>query len=400
MATRATTKKTTTRATSKTEVKVHNAITVDTKNPLPQILGSSTFTDTGGHEYYPFFAPNDNLFRTLLELRLLSPTHDACIEDKTFYTVGDGLQVQEQDFPTDFDKKLNGKRQTIDDILKAIAESYFQDGNKFIEVVRLDIDGTKYVHVYPHNNMDCRLQERKDGEDPTHVLRSRQFRRDGFYSVKDVDRDKVKRIPLFQDDAEDSEVWVKGKNGEERTMFLIKNEMQGIDHYGMPSYYSGLLNILLEHRATSFNLDNFDNNMFLAGLLFIQGAMSGVEEKKLLTSLKKMYTGQGKGMRVLPLSSESGLQDSKFHPFNNRNEGHFMEFDKHNIDKIITAHKWSKDLMDMKEGSGLGKGGEFLKQLFRIKFRTVISPVQQNLVNNFVFPLMQIIDEWIGRAHV
>lgn len=97
---------------------------------------------------------------------------------------------------------------------------------------------------------------------------------------------------------------------------------------------------------------------------------------------------------MLPFVSEGGLQDCKFVPFTQKQEGGFMEFDRHNIDKIISANGWSKDLMDLKENSGLGKGGAFIKNLFEIKFRTSISPVQRIVMNNFVFPLMQIIDEW------
>ena len=73
-----------------------------------------------------------------------------------------------------------------------------------------------------------------------------------------------------------------------------------------------------------------------------------------------------------------------------------MEFDSHNTDKIISSHGWSRVLMDLKEGASLGKGGEFIKQLFLIKFQTQILPPQQLVLNNFIFPLMMIIDEWKG----
>jgi hypothetical protein len=380
-----------TRATK--QVTVHNAIKLDSNNPVPITFGGHAFTDMDGYSYYPFFAPDDNLFRSLLEARLLSPTQSNCLNDKIFYSIGDGLQVQDQEFPTEFDKRMNGKRQTIDDILKAVFDSFYQDGNKFIEVVRTEIGNERFVHAYPHNNMDCRFEVRKDGQDPTHVLRSKKFRRDGYFTW--TKEEKPVRIPLWRDDAaDDKEIWLKDKKGVERTMFAVKNEVQGVDFYGLPSNFSGLHNVVLEWRATRFNLDNFENNMFLAGLLFIQGAMSKTEEKKFLQNLKKMYTGEGKGQRILPISSEAGLTDTKFVPFNSTQEGHFMDFDKHNIDKIISANTWSKDLMDLKETSGLGKGGEYLKQLFKIKFRTAISPVQQVVMNNFIFPLMQIIDEW------
>lgn len=380
----------------KKNIKVLNTIKLDRQNPVPIYFGSDTFTDLGGNSYHPFFAPDDNLFRTLLEARLCSPTQSNCINDKVFYSVGDGLQVQNaKEFPTAFDKRMNGKRQTLDDILIAVFQSLYQDGNKFIEVVRTTVGDDKFVHVYPHNNMDCRLEMKKDGSDPTHVIRSKNFRQNGIYTLSK--EDKPVRIPLWRDDAvNDSEIWKKDGKNTERTMFLIKNEVEGIDFYGMPSNFSGLTNVVLEWKATGFNLDNFENNMFLSGMLFVQGAMSPDEEKKFLRKLKNLYTGEGRGQRILPFISEAGLNDTKFVPFTSKQEGGFMEFDKHNMDKIISANGWSKDLMDLKENSGLGKGGEFIKQLFQIKFRTSISPVQKIVLNNFIFPLMQIIDEWKG----
>jgi hypothetical protein len=381
-------------AAKKNQVKVHNAVRMDADSgPLPVTFGGQAFTDFGNVSYYPFFAPNDNLFRTLLEARLLSPTQSNCINDKVFYSVGDGLEVQDAEFPKEFDKRINGNRQTIDDVAIAVFDSLYQDGNKFIEVVRTKIGKDRIVHAYPHKNMDCRLEERKDGGDPTHVLRSKEFRHDGFFTWGNDN--KPIRIPLWRDDAaSDSEIWLKqGKT--ERTMFHIKNEVQGVEYYGLPSNFAGFQNVVLEWKSTRFNLDNFENNMFLGGVLFVEGGLSPDEEKKFLRNLKKMYTGEGRGQRILPISSEQG-KTGKFEPFNKTQEGHFMEFDAHNIDKIISANGWSKDLMDLKESSGLGKGGEFIKQLFQIKYRTSISPMQKIVINNFIFPLMQIIDDWKG----
>jgi hypothetical protein len=384
---------------SKTGTKYHNSVAMDAARdiPLPVSLTGQAFTSIEGFSYYPFFAPDDNLFRTLLTLRLLSPTLSNCIGDKTFYSVGDGLQVQDQDFPTDFDKKINGKNQTIDDVLKAVFESLWQDGNKFIEVVLAKIGGQTYIHVYPHNNMDCRFEAPQDGGDPTHVIRSKKFRRDGIYTFQK--EEKGIRIPIWTDNIlADYEVWEPDANKPNvlRTMLVIRNEIQGIDYYGLPTNFAGFCQALLEYNVAQFNIDEFDNNMFLAGVLAIMGQVSDTEGKKLLADIKKTHIGKGKQRRVFVVSSEQGINDTKFTPFTQTHEGHFVEFDKHNEGKIISANGWSKDLLDLNQSSGLGKGGAYLAQLFKIKFRTVIKPAQQTVLNNFIFPLMKIIDEFKG----
>jgi hypothetical protein len=381
----------------KTENRHENSSDFDPEIALPIDFTGRAFTSIGSGNYYPFFAPSDTLFRKLLTLRLLSPTQSNCINDKTLYSIGAGLQVMDQDFPEKFDKKINGKRQTIDDVLKGVFESYWQDGNDFIEVVRTEVAGEKYVHVYKHNNLDCRFAEPDDGEDPIHVIRSKEFRRDGILTFK-KDVNPIK-IPIWTDNpVDESEIWLTDPNNpmKTRTMLVVRNEIQGIDHYGLPSNFAGFIQAYLEYNVARFNLDNFENNMFLAGVLSIMGQVSESEAKKLLTDIRKTYMGKGKQRRILTISSEQGINDTKFIPFTQTNEGHFVEFDKHNEGKIIGANSWSKELLDMHDKSGLGKGGDYLAQLFKRKFHTTIIPAQQTVLNNFIFPLMQIIDEYKG----
>lgn len=381
--------------TNRGGVKVHNNVKLDNDNPLPIYFDNNSFVSIGGHPYLPFFAPDDNHFERFLTIRLLSITQGSCIGDKTLYGAGAGLNVMDQKFPAAFDKKINARRQTIDDILKLAFDAYWQDGNVFIEVVRSEFGGDKFVHLYVHNNLDCRLEEPKDGGDPTHALRSREFRRSGILTTTE----RAVRIPLWTDMAiDESMIWQRDEKNRnvQRTMLHIKNTLNGIDGYGLPSNFAGINSSMLEYKATRFNLDNFDNNMFLGGLLAIQGNMSQEEEKRLYRNLRKMYTGEGTFGRILPISSETGITDTKFIPFTATHEGHFIELDKRNEEKIILANQWSKELLDMKNQSGLGKGGGYLKELFKIKYKTVIKPAQDLMMFNFIEPLMSIIDEWKG----
>lgn len=379
--------------------KVHDVVRYETRKALPITFNSQDYyAPQTGLAYHPFLPPDDNLFKQLLELRLLSVTQMNCINDKTFYSIGAGLQVQNQEFPKNFDKKINAKRQLIDDVLKSIFESNYQDGNKFVEISVVKI-GRRYpkiyVYAYPHNNLDIRLKSEPDTFEVKKVLRSREFRRDGIIGLNE--KEPPLEIPLWTDSPiSKDDVWMTDKNGVMRTMLHIKNEIQGIEPYGLPTNFSGMAQALLEHKVGKFNLDNFDNNMFLAGILSIMGQTSTEEGQKLLSDIRKGYIGEGKAQRIFVVSSEAGLNDTKFTPFQQNHEGHFVEFDKHNEGKIVSANQWSRELLDMQENSGLGKGGAYLAQLFQRKYRTVIAPVQQNIMNNFVFPMMQIIDEFQG----
>lgn len=394
----------TTRATSAVSKarKRENKIDFDGEDPamLPISIGGSSFSTTGGFNYIPFLGNQDNLFRRLLELRLCSVTQGNCIKDKAFYSVGGGLQVKDQEnFPPDFDKKINGKNQTIDDILKSIFESFYQDGNKFIEIVRQTFAGSKYVSAYPHNNMDCRFEENKEGGDPEYVIISKELRRDGIYNYSE--KNKPRRVPLWSDSPlKKLSAWQKDESDPniERTIIHIKDAVEGVDCYGLPANYAGSRNAWIEFCIAQFHIDEFDNNLFLSGLLMLQGSHTEEEEIEITNRLLSMYTKKkgGKARRIMAVSSESGIENSKFVPLNEKFEGHFVEFDKRNEDKIISANQWSKSLLDMNDAAGLGKGGSFLATLFKTKFATIIQPSQQNVLNNFIFPLMGIIDEWKG----
>jgi hypothetical protein len=290
--------------TGETDDHRENSYDFDPEIALPIDFSGKAFTSYKHGGYYPFFAPNDTLFQKLLTLRLLSPTQANCINDKTFYTVGAGLQVTDQEFPKDFDKKINGKGQTIDTVLKAIAESYYQDGNDFIEVVRTEIAGEKYVHVYKHNNLECRFAEPKEGDEPTHVIRSREFRNEGLLTFKEDAKPIM--IPIWTDNPlSEEDVWMEDPNkpGVFRTMLVVKNEIQGVDYYGLPSNFAGFIQAYLEYNVARFNLDNFENNMFLAGVLTIMGQVSQPEANKLLKDIRRTFMGKGKQRRIFTASS-------------------------------------------------------------------------------------------------
>jgi len=369
-------------------IKIHNAAGVRTALPID--FNGSAFTTFGDSKYIPFFAPDDNTFTTLLEARLLSTTHSACIGDKSLYALGEGLHVQDEDLPIELNGNMNSKRESINDILKDAFENIYTDGNKFIEVTRTKLSGKYFIHVHAHNNMDCRFEDNGD-DDPIAVLRSKQFRNAGILSL-----DKPIRIPLWSDDSlRAKSAWVKDTKHRnvERTIIHLKNRISGIDPYGLPSFYAGLLQVMLEYKVARFNMDNFDNNMFLGGLLYIQGNLSDAEEKRLTKNIRDMYSGDGKQNRILTLSSENEIKDTKFVPFTQTHEGHFIEFDKRNEEKIIAAHQWSKDLLDLKNQSGLGKGGDYLKNLFKMKYQTIIKPTQDMVMKNFLHPLFSIMDD-------
>ena len=376
---------------------VSNELTLDANNPIPFEYGGSSFTSINGTRYVPFFSPNDNFFSTLLEARLLSVTQNACITTKRDYTVGEGWQISNLKDGQAIDKNfeawaaaVNNKNESLNKLIGKLAGNDLTFGNAFVEIVRGTAGGRKFIKVYLHSCLECRLAN-PDAEDICRsVIVSKKFKEQGIW----YGSGNSTEIPLY-DPLRPAASWKKdGKV--ERTMLHLKNEYEGYEYYGMPSNVSCLPQQVLEYETVRYNLDNLENNMQPGGVVVLQGNLTNGEANKLGRQLIKTHTGRGKRGRWVVLSSEQGINDSKIEKFNMQQDGSFLEMDRANQEKIILANQWDALLAGMQTGSALGKGNSYILSLFRIKYQTVIKPLQAKIVEGFLNPLLKIADEWQG----
>ncbi len=71
--------------------RVSNVAKIDPKDPIPFEYGGNTFSWIHQAAYLPFLPPLDNYGQNLLEARLLSTTHNACVRTKKDYCAGAGF---------------------------------------------------------------------------------------------------------------------------------------------------------------------------------------------------------------------------------------------------------------------------------------------------------------------
>src|SRR5687767_1842572 len=74
------------------KVSASNIAKVDPNNPIPFEHGGKAFSYVHSTEYIPFLTPRDNFGLHLLEARMLSTTHNACVTTKRNYCAGNGFQ--------------------------------------------------------------------------------------------------------------------------------------------------------------------------------------------------------------------------------------------------------------------------------------------------------------------
>lgn len=378
-------------------------VKLNAKSPVPMEYGNTGLTGFSGSRYIPFLDGSNSFAKTLLELRILSVTHNACINTKTSYTIGEGLQItnmaegQTDEKFVEFFKHMNNRKENGNKVLRKIIEGYLAYGNKPIEVVRFSIKGRKFLYIYPKNFLDCRLSWPNENNESTHVLVSKKFRK-GVISFGGKDQEEMKEIPIYKAGPGDKKrYWLKDGNVE-RTMIWFKNDFDGYDHYGLPSAISSISYQKLEYDNVRFNLDNIENNMVLGGAIFLTGQLSQTEANKIGSDIVRKHTGSGKRGRIAVYASEAGVSDAKWVPFDTRKEGSYIEQDDKVQDKIILAHEWDPVLAGMQTKNAIGKGGGYLEEIYNQKLQTVILPLQNKLLEEVWGPIIEIADEWLGTS--
>lgn len=384
---------------------VSNAVRLDPKNPIPfePTGGSEAFGFSGrNNRYLPFLAPKDNFFQLLFEAKLLSPTNNACVNAKALFCNGNGFIFSEDDEEEvikqfkEWSKRVNNKGQSFSRVMKSIFNNHFTVGNNFLEIIRGKIGSDKFVKIINRSFLDCRLSEPNEDDICEYVFISKYFRKRNSWNL---DENKAVKLPIYYGQDLSRFKWHKeGKQGTEHCIIHLKNEVSGYDYYGMPENVASLPWQILEYKGARYNLDNFDNNLVIGGVVFINGNLSDEEAKKAGKDIIFTHTGDGKRGRWAVVSgqnidaSKSGIQS-----FDISQDGSFLEMDENAESKIINSNNWDAALFGNHETTGLGNGGfAYLNAIYEIKKKTVIKPTQKQIKEDLFEPLFKIHDNWCG----
>jgi hypothetical protein len=212
---------------------------------------------------------------------------------------------------------------------------------------------------------------------------------------------KARQIPLWSDNLLDkNKAWVKNDNGTESTMLHFKNDVSGIDYYGLPASFASYIDQLLEYSHSQFDKDNLDNNMILGGVIVFKSAMTKEEAQAQATEILMTHTGEGKTGRIAVISSENGIEDFQFTPYTTTKEGSFLEADKKAKGKIIEAHGWDSLLAGTDATGALSKGSGYVRAIWDVKEALVLNPLRDRIIENVVIPITKIWAEIFGNKDV
>ena len=390
-----------------------NEVRHDPYQPIPLELENIFGFDPGGKKYIPFFAGNDNFYGfnnfliNILNARLQSTTTDLCIATKVDYTLGDGIysaSSKEDKRFEEFKRRVNNDGETFNDVLRKVIDHFYTFGNVPIEIVRTEVAGKRFLYVYATNPLVARKAWPDSLNHSNGMIISRWFMKRGAMNLTYKFSDPIPFYRTGTNAVARKKCWVADKtdnqdnpipNGTFRTSLWIKRTMPGYDHYGIPSWLSSKIFGMLEYGGAQFNLDNLDNNMVIGGMLVLAGSMTDDEIKDQGRRINRQFIGKGKGGKVVVVGSEGNVESSKYTPFNTHKEGSYVELDEKATRKIIMAHQWHPALLGDEKGS-LGKGGSYVNEIYQQKVKTVIKPLHRIIKDQFLTPLCEIADEWLG----
>lgn len=389
---------------AKYQLIINNRIKLDENKALPINFNGNLFsTASGKTKYIPFFGAEDNWANILLEARLTSSTQNACISSISQSLIGDGLKVKNDETPNGewvtWCNSVNNRRQNINRFLIAVGDGERTYGNQFIQITRGSFKGKKFLRLNNRSMLYCRLAEKDIDTEFQKVLISKKFSGKGLmYHIPEGD---LEVIPIWSPNLFDQKkVWKRDSNGLEHTMLHFKNEVSGIDYYGVPASISGLYHQILEYSAARFNIDNFENNMILGGMLIMKSGMSPQEAQRIAREILITHVGEGKTGRIIVVASENGAEDVQFVPFNTQREGSYIDADKRWEEKIITANGWDSVLAGINRSSNFGNGSQYIRSIWDTKEATLLAPYRSNMIDDVVKPIAEIWADWFGVKQV
>jgi hypothetical protein len=387
---------------SRRYVVIQNKLSLDPVEPVPINFSGDSFQYARDKKYIPFLDSNDNLANLLLEARLGSATQHACIDSISRSLVGKGIAVEGLETPNklffDWTKNVNNKGQSFTEFLIQTVDGERAFGNQFIEVKRGKVGAEKYIKVYLHSFLFSRLKSMPDFTEPTDVVLSKLIAKKGYQTFG---KKSAIEIPLWNPSkVMESKVWTNNADGSQSTMLHFKNEISGIENYGLPGSVSSLRYQAIEAKLAQYNIDNLDNNLILGGILQIKGGLTQPEAESMAEDILMTHIGQGKTGRIAVVASEDGLEDTKFTPFNTEKEGSFLEFDKQVQEKIIISNAWDSVLAGINRNSTLGNGSQYIRSIWDVKDANLIHPLRTKLIEKVIKPIAEIFADWMGAEEI
>ena len=301
---------------------------------------------------------DDNLFPSALALMARrSTTHRRIINDKADYISGKGFTCDETQQPrlAAFVRRVNGRGESLRQVLNKLAFDKSLFGNAFLEVVT---DAAhSFLSLYHQDASRCRV-----ARDSQHILLHHDWHA--------FDPKEARTLPLYP-------LFEEQEDGSLRSAIHYKDYEPMFEHYGVPTYIAGFGVSAIAYKTDRWNISRLDNSFQLSGVMMLDSTVdSEAEADRIVRLAERKFAGNpGQVMFVIREGSEN--DHSRFIPIASQNEGDWRSLHEQAVGDIVVAHSWFRTLSGLDYASGFN--AERILHEYEVALNTVILAEQAEL---------------------
>lgn len=347
----------------------------------------------------PYLDNSDATLRFFRKMKELSPTHGSCINSIRDYVLGGqfvtvkkqrqgfshpdnkpkpvSLQEHENfcDFIESFNPEMSGK------VLMEEAEGIFDNfetyGTAWLKVERIQVGSEKQLYISNVDTEKCRylVPDELDymlGKNTVLISSS------GFKGDPDETLEFINEYPYFTDYGD----------GREATIISLKNKVSARDWYGLPNSMQSLYSQFMEVQGGEYMVQGYANRW--TAKVFIETVMDEedeISEDEFADNVEEMFSAGGEARQFLYRNRLKGDEQSYVYEFTDKSDHETHETLSQIAERqIIKSHNWSPTLLGISQPGKLGQNQEF-KDIFKVKYFTVIQPFQKKICDPFSIAL-------------
>ena len=326
-------------------------------------------------DWVPFFKNDKNMFPNDCAKRAKrSSTHNALIESKVGYIVGNGftysrngeaLDIEKEQGFTDYINSINSYGESLIDIYTKCARDLVTTGNFALEVVRRGSGQFLF-----HKDITTVRLQKADAEGKI----NNAFLSPDWSSIKKNTKagheEKITKIPTYIYSSK-----------EKNSIYYCTSYTPEHSYYGLPDWSGAAQWIDIEYRIPKFNIDKFDNGFHVGAIVDLFGTEppNGMLPQQYVEKIRDSFTGEGNNSKVLFQMLDSQEQKSSIQILDNVREGDFQQLHNLAVQNIITAHRFTPSLAGIQTAGKLGSLQQIQTE-FEIISGTVIQPYKNKIL--------------------
>lgn len=308
--------------------------------------------ETDSHKGFISCGENNQYLEYLRSLYLSCTTLKSCIDTATDYVCGNGIGVGDE---TDY--VINDRGETVFELAQKIMKDYFTFGGYAVNVVRNRI-GEKSLYYIPFER-----------------LRSDEYNTRFYYSkdwTKSWGRVKTTQYPAYSDENVPSSIYYFNNN-------------HPITTYPVAPWITAIECAEMQRRINQFHLNCLANGFSGSYLItFNNGIPNQEQADEIENDLIEKFTGTENAGRIAvsfanDKEHSAELQKLEIDDFGEK----YNSLIERSRDEILNSFRLNGQLIGINK-ENMGFNTQEFAEAFKLYNRTVIKPLQRNLVNSLI----------------